>query len=371
MPWQERLAFVAFWVGAFYLAVFTLSYLFGHNPFDLTNFRRWDSGLYEKISRSGYFLSFSPKTGEIQGNCGWFPLYPLLVRILREVLPLNFSEAAFTVSAVSTTLAAWAFSLLMDEAKVISRDWGMFFFLFFPGSLFLLAAYPLSLCILFAVLSYLAVMRRRYLLSGAFCFFACASYSTGFLTCAVLGLFVLWESWEEKAGLRAAIVRLLQTSVLGFLGFIAVQLVIFAFTGNPTAFFETQAKYGHGLHNPLATLIRFIGRTQEKSVSASGMGFISLIFAVFAVILLTLAVQRGMLRRKGTRLGFLCLSVTWLFLLVMGAGVAPCRQYLLCSGASLVLGDRRVPVRCRWFLALLSAAALILEMKYFLENRQI
>lgn len=371
MPWQERLAFVAFWVGAFYLAVFTLSYLFGHNPFDLTNFRRWDSGLYEKISRSGYFLSFSPKTGEIQGNCGWFPLYPLLVRILREVLPLSFSEAAFTVSAIATSLSAWAFSHLMDEARGISRDAGMFFFLFFPGSLFLAAAYPLSLCVLFAVLSYLAVLKRRWLVSGVCCFFACASYSTGFLTCAVLGLFILWEAWEEKSGWKAALVRFLQTSVLGFLGFIAVQAAIFAFTGNPLAFFQTQAKYGHGLHNPLGTLIEFIGRTQEKSVSASGMGFISLIFAVFAAILLTLAVQQGMLRTKGTRLGFLCLSVTWLFLLVMGSGVAPCRQYLLCSGASLILGDRRVPVRCRWFLALLSAAALILEMKYFLENRQI
>lgn len=372
MPWQERLAFVAFWVGAFYLAVFTLSYLFGHNPFDLTNFRRWDSGLYEKISRSGYFLSFSPKTGEIQGNCGWFPLYPLLVRILREVLPLSFSAAAFTVSAIAASLSAWAFSHLMDEARGISRDVGMFFFLFFPGSLFLATAYPLSLCVLFGVLSYWALLRRRWLVSGVCCFFACASYSTGFMTCVVLGIFVLWEAWEEKAGWKSALTRLLQTSVLGSLGFIAVQAAIFAFTGNPTAFFETQAKYGHGLHNPLATLIRFIGRTQEKSVSAAGMGFISLIFAVLAVILLTLAVRRGMLRTKGTRLGFLCLSVTWLFLLVMGAGVAPCRQYLLCSGASLILGDRRAESgRWRWFLALLAGAALILETKYFLENRQI
>ena len=358
-------------MGAFYLALFVLTYLFGHNPFDLTNFKRWDSGLYEKISRFGYFVGVSPKTGEITGDCGWFPLYPLLVHILREVFPLKFSEAAFTVSAIATALSAWVFSLLMDEAKGISRDWGMFFFLFFPGSLFLAAAYPLSLCILFAVLSYLAVLRRRYLLSGVFCFFACASYSTGFLTCAVLGLFVLWEAWEEKSGRKAALLRFLQTSMLGFLGFIAVQAVIFAFTGNPMAFFQTQAKYGHGLHNPLGTLIDFIGRTQEKSVSASGMGFISLIFTVLAVILLTLAVQRGMLRTKGTRLGFLCLSVTWLFLLIMGTGVAPCRQYLLCSGSALVLGDRRVSARSRWFLALLAAAAFILETKYFLENRQI
>src|ERR1700683_1558171 len=56
----------------------------GFNPSDYRTWERGDSGQYLDIAAQGYTLwpsdgSVYPK-GDWEGNCGWMPLYPWMIR---------------------------------------------------------------------------------------------------------------------------------------------------------------------------------------------------------------------------------------------------------------------------------------------------
>lgn len=72
----------------FYLFVFFCAYVFGYNPFQIKNFARWDSGIYASISENGYMIETIEGKDTLNGNCGWFPLYPFLIFLLKKDLIL-------------------------------------------------------------------------------------------------------------------------------------------------------------------------------------------------------------------------------------------------------------------------------------------
>lgn len=85
----------------FYGFVFTVCYICGYNPFNTANFSKWDSGLYQSISESGYFIEIIEDSDALNGNAGWFPLLPFLAYISKLIFGISFQDAAFIISFVS------------------------------------------------------------------------------------------------------------------------------------------------------------------------------------------------------------------------------------------------------------------------------
>lgn len=205
-------------------------------------------------------------------------------------------------------------------------------------------------------------------MSGIALFLACMTYSTAFLFCGVLGCYLIYEFIKEKEDERAFIGRLLKAPCFGFLGFILVQFIIWLQTGNIGAFFLTQKKYGHGIHNPLKTLYGFIRNLPSGNLDDSIQSFISLCFlALFLVI--TLSFFRFKMYHKNIyTISYFSMAIMYIFLLIMGTGVTPYRQYLLCANAMMILGSKQISIPLKIFAALLFVGNILFSTKLFLDS---
>lgn len=353
----------------FYGFVFSIGYICGYNPFNTDNFSRWDSGLYQSISESGYFIETIEESESLNGNSGWFPLLPFLAFILRAVFGVKFNDAAFVISLVSCGALNISFLSIIDEwgdGEIIKEE-GVFFLCTFVGSIYLMAAFPLSLCLLFMNLSILNILRKRYIVSGLFCFISCLSYSTAFLLCGVLGCYLVYEMMIEKSPIKNFVFKVLKAPVLGFCGFCVVQVIIYFFTGNIRAFFLTQQKYGHGIHNPINTLMGFLHNLWSDNIMDSQQSFISLIFFLMSIFLVVVTIKKRLYQKKIYAMSIISFLVIYGFLLIMGNGVSPLRQYLMCADASLILASKRIDkcYKILWGGAFI--VILIFEIKLFFD----
>lgn len=353
----------------FYGFIFAIGYMCGYNPFNTANFSRWDSGLYQSISESGYFIEAIENSDALNGNAGWFPLFPFLTFILKTVFGLSFSNAAFIISFVSCYALIIVFLTIIDEwgKDDIAKEEGVFFLCTFIGSIYLTAAFPLSLCLLFMNLSILSILRKKYVFSGIYCFIACLSYSTAFLFCGVLGCYLIYEMLIERNTMKSLAIRLLKAPVLGFCGFLAVQVIIYLFTGNIKAFFLTQKKYGHGIHNPLSTLIGFLHNLSSNNITDSQQSFISLIFLSSFIYLITILIKEKLYKERIYVISLIPFLVIYSFLLIMGTGVSPYRQYLMCADAALIMASKRIHKYYKILLGGGYIVVLIFEVKLFFD----
>ena len=364
---KRNMEYAALAVCVFYLFVFFLYYSFGYTPFLLKNFCRWDSFLYQSIAESGY--EFIPVNEVIyNGNCGWFPLYPFLIFLIRTCFRLDYYISAFLLSFVCT------YGLVFMQLKIASEFSAdkahavkiVPVSLLFVGSIYLTAAFPRSLCLFLLHIAMYCVLKEKYILSGGFLFAACTAYSTAFLFCGVFGIYFLIALIQKKIPFRTFLFRILEVPVLGFLGWGLVQFILFCFTGNMQAFFLTQKKYGHGLHSPLKTLSSLIGELKSENIVLSQQSFFSMLF--FALVLFTtcVVIRKHLLGKRLYVLSYFSMLIVYLFLLIMGSGVSPWRQYLLCNSGAFILALE--PKKRYSVLVLCGGYIFIILTKLFVEG---
>jgi Gpi18-like mannosyltransferase len=132
----------------------------------------WDSEFYLSIATVGYddpdVRSVETPEGEFSKNYAFFPLYPAVMRIVREPLRLlaldpiaTSTLAGVLVSLVSTLFALFAlYDLTRDQLGEEGGIRTAFYFLIFPSSLFLAQVYTEAL---FAALAFgcLAFVHHR------------------------------------------------------------------------------------------------------------------------------------------------------------------------------------------------------------------
>ena len=125
----------------------------------------WDIGHYVDISESGYKVypctpGVEYPAGKICGNVGWYPLWPLLIKIIR---PLVGGSSSVAYGVLAFVLAYFSFLLFYF---FIARDYGwkpavlsLAALALSPASFYLLTGFPYALLIsLF--LTYLMFLNR-------------------------------------------------------------------------------------------------------------------------------------------------------------------------------------------------------------------
>jgi hypothetical protein len=128
-----------------------------HNLVDGT--RRWDAAWFLLIAEQGY---------SAEPAAAFFPAYPLGIRILDELLPVDSLMAALIVSNVSFLLSlVFLYDLTVAEYgahKTARRTIALL--TFFPTSFFFLAPYSEATYLLMTVLAFRAARRGRWSIGG-------------------------------------------------------------------------------------------------------------------------------------------------------------------------------------------------------------
>ena len=238
--------------GAGQLVMRTAAAAKGEDPGRNRTWVRSDSYRYITIARDGYvWVPEDP----LASNTGWFPGYPLLVRVVSGGLDVKPALAGRGVAVAFTLgLVALLWAELLPPAPRGRRLLALFVAGFFPGWVYWHAVFPLSMALFFSLASLALAARRRYLAAGTCGAVAAFSYPIGVVTVLPLAVLVVWD--ERLSGVERAR-ALLAGPVLAGLGLAAVFAVMQATVGRWDAYLQVQARFGHGLHNPLAV---FAGR---------------------------------------------------------------------------------------------------------------
>lgn len=360
----------------FELVVFMLLYalieICGGNFFNVSEYGHFDTGLYMNIAENGYeIVEAKGGAGEIiyNGNCGWFPLYPYTMRFLHIITGLPLANCGVIISFFFSFLLIILLSHLFLEDSLKNGLIILMIFAF-PGGIWLFSIFPMSMAVVLMCLNLYFLIKKKYLLSGIMGFLCCMSYSSIFLICAVDFIVLLIDfikSRNNQGEFKKFCINVLTCPVISFGGFIATMFLMKFKTGHFFAFFMTQAKYGHGLHNPFDTLKRFLtfDANQQKT-----FGFwillINYIVLVYVIYITVLFVVRKMYTDKVKTAFYLIAVVFYIFMLIMGSGVSPYRQYLIIGISCVALKDEHWALKVIPLLVFMCAAVPVTTM--FLRN---
>lgn len=118
----------------------------------------WDGWIYVDIAQHGY---------RTLGEAAFFPLYPLIIRLIAFCLGGHTALAALLVANASS-LGAYALLLVLveREAGTVAARRTLLFLLCFPAAFFLAAAYTEALFLLLSLAAFCALRRHAWRTAG-------------------------------------------------------------------------------------------------------------------------------------------------------------------------------------------------------------
>jgi hypothetical protein len=119
---------------------------------------RWDCGFFQDLANHGY---------RHEGYTNFFPLYPLLVRVLHEVTGLHIDLCLVLVpnlAALGGLLVLYRLVMFLEDES--AAKWTLLLFISFPFAFFQAMAYPESLMVLFTALAVYLALRGRHIWAG-------------------------------------------------------------------------------------------------------------------------------------------------------------------------------------------------------------
>lgn len=121
----------------------------------------WDGNWYLGIAKDGYVV----KEGK-ESNVVFFPLYPTIIKITKNITALPWKVAGSLVSIIAIIIACqFLYKEIKDQwGKLIARR-SVFYMLIFPSSFFFSIMYTESLFILLAVLCFYYLRKEKWCLA--------------------------------------------------------------------------------------------------------------------------------------------------------------------------------------------------------------
>lgn len=205
----------------------------------------WDGGHYIGIAEHGYAYLVQH---------AFFPLYPLLVKIVSFFTLGNYFWAGVIVSNVFLLGFLIVFYKLarhfFSEETAIRA---VFFVLIFPLSFFLTAVYSESVYLFFSAVALYFALKKQWLFGGIAAIFVTATRFVGiFLILALLFEYLNSLNFQIKKVTPNILVIL-----IGFLGLISYIVYLYFVTGDPLAFVHVQIHWQRStdMANPLIVLL--------------------------------------------------------------------------------------------------------------------
>jgi MFS family permease len=213
---------------------------------------KWDAGWYLSIASGGYAL----QPGQ-QSNVAFFPVYPLIVRLVHDITRLPLPTTAVVVSVICFGLALVVMHKWLKlnySDRVASTT--LWLVALFPFGFFFALAYTEALFILLVSLVLWLTDTRRFWLAALVTAIAGATKVVGvLLVIIVVGEYLQHHDWRHS---RMQLVGIGATCGLGLLAFMAYLKLRF---GDALAFVHVQRYWPgrtdglHGLARSVASLV--------------------------------------------------------------------------------------------------------------------
>jgi len=264
-------------------------------------FAAFDSGWYFEIARRGY--SFDP---DGQSSIAFFPLYPLLVRLVAA--PFGGSDAHVWAAGIGVSWIAFAAALvalhglaerMTGSADVARRT--VLYLAIFPFSFYFSRVYAEGLFLLCTVLAVRSAYDSAWVRAGLFGAFAAATRPTGVL----IALPLLIMAAAGRPSLRVLIGRVLALAPVP-LAVAAYSAYVYTIAGDPLAWMESRDAWGYSIgHAPYQHLLTSLTWIETRGLYtwllASEATPVDFFYTVVA--LLFLALVPAVMRRFGPALG--------------------------------------------------------------------
>ncbi len=236
-------------------------------------FAKWDSPHYMFIAQHWY-----TNKGDIANFIVFFPLYPILVRLIT----FNFSYINLSGLIVSNVASIVAVVYLFKLAKL---DYGdsvakkaVLFLCVFPTAYFLSAVYTESLFIALVIASFYYARNVKWPLAGFLGLLASLSRLWGLIMLPALFVeFLHQENWKFKAFDRR--IFWLVLPAIGFLIYLGIN---FQVTGSFFTFLRVQSVHWYENFDPLGGYIGAFGWARNGPYPSNiTLGYAEIIFAAF------------------------------------------------------------------------------------------
>ncbi|MCR4306233.1 MAG: hypothetical protein NUV73_04070 [Candidatus Daviesbacteria bacterium] len=226
----------------------------------------WDGGHYLGIARDGYSEKF---------QYAFFPLYPLLIKLLNQLIN-NFLVSAILISVASTFLGFHLFYRMIAEdfdrklAEKVSLV-----ILFFPTSFFFLTAYSEGLFFFFSIAAFYFFRRNKLMWATIALVLVSATRLVGLAVVAAL-----WIDIFTRGGLN----RKNWYILFAPLGFILYCIFLYQQTGDPFYFITAENHWQRNLVTPGIGFWETIKKITGSGLSAIDFNILlDLLFAIFGV----------------------------------------------------------------------------------------
>lgn len=303
---------------------------------------RWDSEWYMIIAAEGYKYDGDPG---LKQTVVFYPLYPMLCRLVSEILRIDLVDAMLLVANLAAAAAVvLLFKLVRERFGDRNALTTVAMISFFPSSIFLSAGYTESLTLLLMVSFFLAIGQQRFLPAAVLAGLAVATRSSGIVLFPVL----LWELWRCRSPMRF-LIEAVPFSIIATSG-LWLYIIYLGFTfGHPMAFADGQTAF----HENTSMLTRVLSAltlepfTRLNLTDLSPAGFdqwFTLLFIALIACSWFVGISRGM-----TLFATLVLALPYLTLCGGPAGFTSMARFNVVSFPLFVvmalLTDRR-----RWMI---------------------
>jgi hypothetical protein len=176
---------------------------------------RWDGDIYVSIAQGGYSTLF---------QAAYFPMYPLLERVLAPLMGGNPLVAGLFISNAACLVAYALLRVLVEreyDREIARRT--LLYLVIFPYAFFLVAAYTEALFLALCLGTFLALRGHRWKLAGVLAALATITRPVGILLLVPM-VYEYGSSWYRSAGekylqLKAGDILALALPLLALVGF--------------------------------------------------------------------------------------------------------------------------------------------------------
>jgi Mannosyltransferase (PIG-V) len=215
---------------------------------------RWDTGHYVTIALTGY--------NPASENGAFFPLYPMIMKVLEPVLPGGMLAAGLIVAWAACVAALTViYRLTEDLLGTATAQRTALYVMAFPFAFYLCAAYNESLFLALAAASLYCMRRQHWWLAGMWAGFASGTRQAGILL-AVAFVFEYLRRREfrlSKLTANAAAILLVPVGLLGYVVYSAFKF------DDPLKFVHIQAFWGRTSTVPWDGVVRTIEQIAQAS----------------------------------------------------------------------------------------------------------
>jgi len=318
----------------------------------------WDIGHYKTIAQTGYEVhpcdpAVDYPVGRYCGNVGWFPAWPLALKIL------SLNQVGIGILFLPYILAFLGFILFYNVLKTLSGEKaaiiGTAALASVPGGFYFLTGFPYGfMLVLFSLYLYYlyrtGARGRKYLLP-IIAVGISLSYPSAFLTAIIPFIMVIGEYFSKGKNLSAAsALKELAYYIFPFaLGPLLLSVYFYFRFDDFLLILHFQEKYARQWNFPLTVIWRSLVNYPLLYVENLALLYYGLIFIIFPRY-----------RTRWELVGYFLLF--YLFSPTTGSIMSIYRHYLLLFPAAMIIGSSDRPM---WFKISYAALGLALSLLRF------